>query len=74
MEDLFEPNNPVYKLWAKRVSKVFTMYFAAAGVSTSSDSRIGIPLVASRLGALSLKYSAEEFCTLAKPNGLMIAQ
>jgi hypothetical protein len=30
--------------------------------------------LASGLAALAMKYSAEEFCELAKPKGLMIAR
>lgn len=68
------PSSPVYKLWSKRVPKVFNDgYFAAAVVTALSDFRIGIPLLASGLVALAMKYTAEEFCELAKPKGLMIS-
>jgi hypothetical protein len=49
-------------------------YFAAAVVTALSDLRIGIPLIASGLAALAMKYTAEEFCALAKPKGLMISR
>jgi hypothetical protein len=69
-----KPNSPIYKLWSKRVPKVFNDgYFAAAVVSALSDFHIGIPLIASGLAALAMKYTAEEFCTLTKPKGLMIS-
>lgn len=69
-----KPSSPIYKLWAKRVPEVFNGgYFSAAAVATMNDYKIGIPLVASGLTALIMKYSAEEFCELAKPKGLMIA-
>ncbi|MBI3222090.1 MAG: hypothetical protein HYZ46_03220 [Nitrosomonadales bacterium] len=69
-----KPSSPIYKLWANRVPKVFNEgYFSAAVVSTLGDFRIGIPIIASGLAALIMKYSAEEFCELAKPKGLMIA-
>lgn len=69
-----KPSSPIYKLWANRVPKVFNEgYFAAAVVTTFGDFRIGIPIIASGLAALIMKYSAEEFCELAKPKGLMIA-
>ena len=68
-----KPSSPIYKLWANRVPKVFDEgYFSAAVVATMSDFRIGIPMIASGLAALIMKYSAEEFCELAKPKGLMI--
>jgi hypothetical protein len=34
--------------------------------------RIGIPLLASGVVALAMKYSAQEFCKLATPKSLMI--
>jgi len=69
-----KPSSPIYKLWADRVPEVFNEgYFSAAVVTTMGDFRIGIPIIASGLAALIMKYSAEEFCELAKPKGLMIA-
>ena len=68
-----KPSSPIYKLWANRVPKVFNEnYFSAAVVTTMGDFKIGIPMIASGLVALIMKYSAEEFCELAKPKGLMI--
>lgn len=68
-----KPSSPIYKLWSNRVPKVFNEgYFSAAIVTTLGDFRIGIPMIASGLAALVMKYSAEEFCELAKPKGLMI--
>lgn len=70
-----KPSSPIYKLWSKRVPKVFNEgYFSAAVVTALGDFRIGVPLIASGLAALVMKYSAEEFCELAKPRGLMIAR
>ncbi len=70
-----KPSSPIYKLWSKRVPKVFNEgYFSAAVVTALGDFRIGIPLIASGLAALVMKYSAEEFCELAKPRGLMISR
>ncbi|WP_321967686.1 hypothetical protein [Burkholderia cepacia] len=67
-----KPSSPIYKLWSKKVPKVFNEgYFSAAVVTTMSDFKIGVPLLASGIAALIMKYSAEEFCTLAKPKGLM---
>lgn len=68
------PDSPIYKMWSKRIPEVFNQgYFSAAVISTFADFRIGIPLLASGMAALVMKYSAEEFCELAKPKGLMIS-
>jgi hypothetical protein len=66
-------DSPIYKLWSKRIPKVFNEgYFAAAAVAALNDFRIGVPMLGSGLAALTMKYGAEEFCSLAKPKGLMI--
>lgn len=68
-----KPSSPLFKLWSKKIPKVFNEgYFSAAVMSTFSDFKIGAPLVASGLLALVMKYSAEEFCELSKPKSLMI--
>jgi hypothetical protein len=68
-----KPDSSIYKMWSKRVPQVFNQgYFAAAVVSTMGDFRIGIPLLASGVAALVMKYTAEEFCEIAKPKGIMI--
>jgi hypothetical protein len=70
-----KPSSPIYKLWSKRIPKVFNDgYFSAAVIAALGDFRIGIPLIASGLAALAMKYSAEEFCEIAKPKGLMISR
>jgi len=67
------PDSTIYKLWKERVPKVFDQgYFSAAVVATLSDFRIGMPLIASGISALIMKCTAEEFCDLSKPKGLMI--
>jgi len=67
------PDSTLYSLWKNRVPKVFNEgYFSAAVVTTLGDFKIGIPLLASGISALIMRYSAEEFCTIAKPKGLMI--
>jgi len=67
------PDSTIYKLWKNRVPKVFNEgYFSAAVVTTMGDFRIGIPLLASGISALVMKYTAEEFCELSKPKALMI--
>ena len=66
-------DSTIYKLWKKRVPKVFNEgYFSAAVVTTMGAFKIGIPLLASGISALVMKYTAEEFCDLSKPKGLMI--
>lgn len=70
-----KPSSPIFKLWSQRIPKVFNDgYFSAAVIATLGEYRIGLPLIASGLAALAMKYSAEEFCELAKPKGLMIAR
>jgi hypothetical protein len=69
-----KPDSPIFKMWSKKVPEVFNQgYFSAAILSTFGDFRIGLPLLASGVVALVMKYSAEEFCELAKPKGLMIS-
>lgn len=68
-----DSESTIYKLWSKRVPKVFNEgYFSAAILTSLGDFKIGIPLLASGVTALVMKYSAEEFCELSKPKGLMI--
>lgn len=69
------PDSSIYKLWSKRVPEVFNEgYFSAAAVGTLADFRIGLPILASGLAALAMRYSAEEFCEMAKPKNLMIGR
>jgi hypothetical protein len=70
-----DPESPIYKLWSKRVPKIFDEgYFSAAIVTTMGDFRMGLPMLASGIVALIMKYTAEEFCEMSKPKGLMIAR
>jgi hypothetical protein len=67
-----KPSSPIFELWSKKIPKVFNEgYFSAAIISALADLRIGIPLLASGVAAIVMKYSAEEFCALAKPKGIM---
>lgn len=69
-----KPSSPIYRLWSQQIPKVFNEgYFSAAAISAFSNFRIGLPILASGLVALAMKYSAEEFCALAQPRGLMIS-
>lgn len=55
----------IYKLWKDRVPKVFNEGdFSATVVAIRSDLRIGIPLLASGISALIMRYT-EEFCELS---------
>jgi hypothetical protein len=68
-----KPDSTIYKLWKNKVPRVFDQgYFSAAIVTTLNDFRIGLPLIASGIAALIMKYTAEEFCLHSKPKGLMI--
>lgn len=68
-----DPESELYKMWSEKIPAVFNKgYFAAAVTTSMAEWRIGIPLLASGVVALAMKYSAEEFCRLAKPQSLMI--
>lgn len=68
-----KPSSPIFKLWSKQTPEVFNKgYFSAAVITTFNDFRIGLPMLAGGVAALVMKYSAEEFCELAKPKGFMI--
>jgi hypothetical protein len=68
-----DPDSTIYKMWSKKVPQVFDQkYFAAAVISTMGNFRIGIPLLASGVVALVMKSTAEEFCNMAKPKGIMM--
>jgi hypothetical protein len=74
-KSLCRPNSEIYKLWSKRVPRVFNQgYFSAALVATLNTWRIGVPLLASGILALVMKETAEAFCEMAKPKGMMIDQ
>lgn len=70
-----KPSSPIYKMWSKKIPAVFNEgYFTSGVIATLADYKIGIPIVASGFAALVMKYSAEEFCEIAKPKGLMISR
>lgn len=70
---LCHPESELYKLWFNRIPKVFNEgYFAIALTTTFSSWNIGIPMLVSGVAALAMKYSAEEFCEIFKPKGIMI--
>lgn len=68
-----QPDSEIYKVWSQRMPKMFGEgYFAAAIVATLKSWTIGAPMIASGIVAIALQYSAEEFCELAKPKGIMM--
>jgi hypothetical protein len=70
---LCDADSPIFALWSKRVPEIFNRsYFAAAIAASMSSLRIGVPLLASGVVALVMKYSAQEFCEIAKPKGIMM--
>src|SRR5690606_2606358 len=72
---LCSPDSEIFKLWSKKTPKIFSQgYFAAAITTTMNSWRIGIPLLASGIVAIIMKYSAEYFCKVSKPKGLMISR
>ena len=67
------PNSEIYQLWSTKVPKVYgSTYFASAIGIAFKDWKIGLPMLASGVVAIALKYGVEEFCTMFKPNSLMI--
>lgn len=69
---LCNPDSQIFKLWSKKAPSFFNQgYFTAAIVTAMNDLRIGLPLVASGIAAIAMKYTAEEFCELSKPKGIM---
>ena len=70
-----DPNSQIYILWSKQVPEVFNKgYFAAALAVTCAQFSIGLPIIATGVVAIIMKYSANEFCDRFKPNDIMIAR
>ena len=68
-----DESSEVFKLWNKRIPKVFNQgYFALAVTTTLKDWKIGIPALGVGLAATAMKYTCHEFCDTFKPEGLMI--
>jgi hypothetical protein len=66
------PDSQLYKLWSKRLPAVYNdKMLAAALVTTLTEWRIGLPLLASGILAAVFKYSAAQFCEWAKPDVFM---
>lgn len=68
-----DESSEVFKMWSKRIPKVFNEgYFASSIVTSLASWRIGIPQLAVGLAATAMKYSCHEFCESFRPEGLMI--
>lgn len=68
-----DEHSEVYKLWSRRIPKVFNQgYFASSAVTSLANWKIGIPQLAVGIAATAMKYSCQEFCKNFKPEGLMI--
>lgn len=65
-------DSAIFKLWSVKSPKVFDQgYFAAAVYSTFQGWRIGTPLLAAGVVAVVMRYTAQEFCALARPEQMM---
>jgi hypothetical protein len=65
-------DSSVFKLWNQRVPQHCNEgYLAAALVATMKEWRIGLPVLGAGILAIIMKYSAQEFCTWAKPETFM---
>lgn len=68
-----DPESEVYKLWSQKVPKVFGEgFFTSAFVTTLAQWKIGIPQLAAGVVAIAMRFGCAEFCSLFKPDGLMI--
>jgi hypothetical protein len=68
-------DSSVFKLWNQRIpSRITEGYLAAALLTTMKDWRIGLPVFAAGVLAVITRYSAQEFCTWAKPETFMTSR
>lgn len=71
---LCDEESEIYKLWNTKVPEVFGMnYFAKAFKSVTEDWKIATIQVAIGLTAIAMKYGCQEFCSIFKPESLMIS-
>jgi hypothetical protein len=69
---LCHPEGRIYKIWSAKVPEVYgESYFAASIVTAMKEWQIGSSLFAGGVVAIVMKYSASEFCRLAKPKSLI---
>jgi len=69
---LCDRKSPLYKLWSEKVSTVYSAaYFATSIAQTCQDWKIGVQLLAAGVTAIAMKYGAQEFCELTRPDSTM---
>jgi len=74
-KSICDAKSPLYALWTKRAPEVFNVtYFATAVTEALNNWKIGLPILAAGVTAIIMRYSAEEFCTLAQPESIMGAR
>jgi hypothetical protein len=72
---LCDKKSPLFKLWSEKVPAVYSAaYFATSVTQTFHNWRIGLPCLAAGVAAIAMKYGAQEFCDLAKPDSIMDAR
>jgi hypothetical protein len=72
---LCDVKSPLYKLWSQKVPVVYSAaYFATSVTQTFHDWKIGLPCLAVGVTAIAMKYGAQEFCALTKPDSIMDAR
>lgn len=68
-----DPESELYNLWKNQVPKFFNNgYFASAIAATCAKFSIGLPILATGVVAILMKYSAAEFCERFQPRDIMI--
>jgi hypothetical protein len=72
---LCDQKSPIHKLWSEKVPTVYSAtYFATSVTKTFQDWKIGLPFLAAGVVAVAMKYGAQEFCELTKPDSIMDAR
>ncbi len=72
---LCDSKSPLYKLWSQKVPAVYSVaYFATSVTQTFHEWKIGLPCLAAGVTAIAMKYGAQEFCVLTKPDSIMDAR
>lgn len=67
--------SPIYKLWSQKMPAVYSAtYFATSITETFHNWKIGLPCLAAGVTAIAMKYGAQEFCELTKPDSIMDAR
>lgn len=72
---LCDAKSPLHKLWSQKVPAVYSAaYFATSVTQTFHNWKIGLPCLAAGVTAIAMKYGAQEFCALTKPDSIMDAR